>query len=277
MVRLRRERLLALDATSAWFLDLPAGLGRPVPARWGTAPLAPGTLEPAALERNIQGPGDLRAALHRLAEPLPRDGRRVTLVLPDGVARLLLLEAPAGVQAGSYARYRMGQVLPFPVAEAAVATTPAGAGRMLAAAVRRQVVEEYETAVAAAGFEPERVDLAPLLALDALRRRAPSTRVEVVLGDVALCLALCAGDSLQGLRNRRRDRDEGEGARLAEEIARAGALDVAGPREVGVVGPGAASLCRELQASGLAAAPAWDGNGLPFPFAELSWWGAALV
>ena len=104
-----------------------------------------------------------------------------------------------------YARFRWAQGLAHPAAEAIVDVLPLGAGRAVAAAVRRAVALEYEAVAGRAGLSPGRVDLAPLAALSALVRDAPAepAAVDVILGDAAYCLAASYGGALRVLRNRR--------------------------------------------------------------------------
>jgi hypothetical protein len=144
------------------------------------------------------------------------------------------------------------------------------------------VIAEYEEAIRTAGLQQEGMDLAPLAGLQALRRAAGRSGVgaELVLGDVAYALAVHDGGALKVLRHRRRDREEGEGRRLALEVARAARLGgvEARPR-VRVVGPGAAGVLRDLAADGTAAEPGWaiEGGGLPVDAAEISWLGSLFA
>jgi hypothetical protein len=78
---------------------------------------------------------------------------------------------------------------------------------------------------------------------------------------VALCLAWFRGGALVALRNRRRDRSPGEGARLGEEAVRAGgaAGNGAAPPRLVVSGSGASAVRRELggDARGLEGPAEW--------------------
>src|SRR5438045_2792699 len=71
---------------------------------------------------------------------------KVVLVLPDGVARTALVEVSGGVAARELARYRVTPGLPYPPEEALVDVLPLDDGRVVAAAVRRSLVEGYEAA-----------------------------------------------------------------------------------------------------------------------------------
>jgi hypothetical protein len=151
--------------------------------------LEPGTLVPSPSGTNLVRGDEVRDALARALDELGPPGARAMLVLPDGIARLALVDVPPGADARDYVRFRLAASLPWPAAEALVEALPVGRRRVVGAAVRRATVAQYEQLAAAAGLSPERVHLAPLMALSALARGAGADGVHAVLGDVALCLA----------------------------------------------------------------------------------------
>src|SRR5262245_30438004 len=61
-----------------------------------SAPLPQGALVPGPLEDNIASAPDVREALEKVHQGLGSNGRRAELILPDGVARLQLLDVPHG-------------------------------------------------------------------------------------------------------------------------------------------------------------------------------------
>jgi hypothetical protein len=278
-VPLRRPtRIVALDAGAATGAVVSRGLGAPRVRAYGRIDLSPGVLVPSPLDRNLRDVDQVQDALARLAESL--GAGRTILVLPDGVARFLILEAPGSDVPADYARYRLGQGLPYPPEEAVVDVLRLGRGRGVGAAVRRAVVEEYEAAATRAGLTPDRVDLAPLAALERLLRRPPGrgVGVDVILGDAALSLAVFRDGGLLAFRSRRRDPGAGELERVWREVERSAALTGAGvlPR-VRIVGSGAAAAIRELSATGAAVEAGWatSRDGLPVEPAELAWLGAS--
>ena len=278
----RGELTVAFDASGVCGAVVSRGLRRPRLRSFRRVPLGPGALAPHPLDVNLRRPEEVEEALRRALEGLDAGRGRVSLILPDGVARIGLLDVPAGVAPEEYARFRWTQALPYPAAEAIVDVLPLGAGRAVGAAVRRRVALEYEAVAERAGLSPGRVDLAPLSALSALLRDRPAgpASVDVILGDAAYCLAATHDGVLRVLRNRRRDADAGEADRLAREVDRTAAFagNGAGPLRVRVVGPGARGLIGDLLRAGRAAGPGWEmeGGGLPVEAAELSWLGAAL-
>jgi hypothetical protein len=274
----RSLRLVAFDAASVSAAVMAPSLRGPRLRGLEVVPLAPGAILPLALSPNLSRPEEVSAALERLRPRLGSD--RVTLVLPDGLARVLLLEAPRGAEPREYARFRLGPALPYPLAEAAVDVLPLDGRRFLAAAVRREVVAGYEAAAAAAGLVPERADLAPLAALSGLLRQPrPASVVEIVLGDAALSLAAFDRGRLCAFRSRRRDPGPGEAARVGAEATRTAVVGgVDGPC-FRVTGPGARGFRDGLAAAGhqaevVVALPWVD----PLPEAEeRPWLGAAVA
>jgi hypothetical protein len=263
---------------------LARGLGSPRVRAVVHAPLSPGALWPSPFEVNLRRADEVAAAAREVARGLRLGAAPVCLVLPDGVARLTDLEVPADTSPVAYARYRLGGSLPFPVEEAVIELLPLGRGRVLAAAVRRSVLEGYEAAAAAAGLVQERLDLAPLGALAALAQARGGAEddptVDVVLGDCAVSLAARSGGEVRVVRGKRRDASVGEWRRLRAEADRTAALAGApAAARIRVVGAGALALVREMQAAGARAQAGWrvQGEGVPAEGAELAWLGAALA
>jgi len=242
-------------------------------------PLAEAALTPSTFEPNLVRVDEVTEALREVRKGLGTNGRRVVLVIPDGAARVLLVRPAGGVAVDDYARFRVCQGLPFPAGEAITGVLdPGGETPVLAAAVRRSVVKDYEAAAEAAGFVQDRLDLAPLAALSGLIRETGDGRVvAVALGDAALCLALFENGALHVVRSRRRDGGPGEAARLRDEIERTAALGGPGstPR-VRVVGSGATGLAQELSALGMVADAGWRAATAPpqWQAAEMAFLGA---
>jgi hypothetical protein len=279
----RGELTVAFDASGVCGAVVSRGLRGRRLRSFARVGLAPGALSPQALDPNLLRPDEVAEALGRVLEKLDAGRGRVSMLLPDGVARMGLIDVPAGVAPEEYARFRWAQALPYPADEAIVDVLSLGPGRAVAAAVRRRVAHGYEEAAARAGLAPGRVDLAPLATLSALLRSRPpqAAGVDVILGDAAYCLAASHGGTLRVLRNRRRDADAGEADRLRREVDRTAALAGNGTAEarVRVVGPGAPGLIGELQRSGRAAGPAWEPqrDGFPVEAADLAWLAASLA
>jgi hypothetical protein len=217
--------------------------------------LEPGALVPSPTEPNLARPAAVKAALTELLDRLGRPAR-ATVVLPLGLARLSLLDLPEGTEAREYARFRLAPGLPFPLEEALVDVVPAGGARVLAAAVRRQVVAGYEELLAGCGVEVERVDLMPLAAVTARRRERRPAGIDVFLGDVAFAVAFHEGGALRAFRSRWRGRGADELVRIGrtlESALRAHSGPVT-PRVL-VFGPASHEIAAGLSSEGLAASP----------------------
>lgn len=274
--------LLAFDAGSVSGAEVSRGLGRPQVRAFASARLAPGALQPSPFDRNLRRAEEVRAALARVLQGLGGKVRSACLLLPEAVARLALVEHTTNASAVEYARFRLAQGLPYPAAEAVTDLLPLGRGRSAAAAVRKSVIAEYEALAASAGLEQERLDLTPLAALAALLRQAvgPTRTVDLILGDLAYCLAAHHGGHLKVLRQRRRDPGPGEAERLRDEALRTAGLAGSGnDLRLRVVGVGATALLTWLRGAGVAADGGWPVpvGELPAEAAEAAWLGEALA
>jgi hypothetical protein len=276
----RTRAVIAFDASGVSGALLGWTFGGMRLRAFSRAELSPGALVPSALEPNVASLPEVRDAVARVAAELRVGRARVTVMAPQGVARLLLLDLPAGVDPLEFARYRFSD-LPFPASEAVVDVLPVRGGRAVAAAMRRSVVEDYEAVVAGAGLEQERLDITSLAALGGLLKDSAGGDLvlDVILGDVAFAMAAHRDGVLSALRHRRRDRRDGEAERLHAEAERTAALAGAPVGRLRVVGTGARALLRQWAAAGLPAAAGWDaeGAGPHHDAAELPWLGALLA
>jgi hypothetical protein len=273
--------VLAFDAASLCL----AGVSRALTGRrldgLRRAELPQGALVPSPSEVNVGDPAALAASLRQLVAEAGCTNASATLILPDGVARVALLDPPAGVEASAFARFRLAGSLPFPAGEAIVDVLGLEGRRVLGAAVRRLVVEGYEAVVRAAGLGVERVELSPIVGFDGLRRLGTGVGscVDVILGDAAYSLAAWRDGALRMFRTRRRDPGASEAVRLRQEILRTASLagDGAAPR-MRIVGPGAGALVDALRQLGESAEPGWRaaGDTLPLDAAEIPWLGLGL-
>ncbi len=246
---------LAVDASSVTAAEVILSVKGPRLLRLAHEPLPAGAVAPGASGPNFADAESVRSAVGRVLEGA---GRSVTLVLPDGVARLALVEPPRGVEAREYVRYRLAASLPWSADEGVFDTLDAGSGRVVGAAVRRATVAEYEQAAGAAGVRVEQVHVAPLLALAGLLRERPAASAHALLGDVAMCHALVREGELLALRSRRRDLSRGEASRVRDELVRlsAAAANDNGGMPLALCGSDAPRLRLDLGAGAA-------GNGAP--------------
>ncbi len=136
------------------------------------AALADGALTPG-LRSGMAGRVAVVAAVRKALDAVWVRDRQVTLVVPDAAVRVLLLEfdsLPAkATEAMPIVRFRLKKMLPFDADDAAlsyqVMETRKGSVKVVAVAIPREVLAEYEGVVREAGFEPGAVLPSTLAAL----------------------------------------------------------------------------------------------------------------
>jgi len=102
------------------------------------------------------------AAVRKALESVVLRDREVTLVVPDASVRVLLLEfdeLPAkAIEALPVVRFRLKKLLPFDADDAAISyqvmSSSKGLLRVLAVAMPRELLDDYEAVVREAGFVP---------------------------------------------------------------------------------------------------------------------------
>jgi type IV pilus assembly protein PilM len=157
------------------------------------APLAPGAVMPGLKPGNLADRVAVIAAIRRALESIdvrpsrgavrPNSrGAELTIIIPDAAVRVLLLDfdalPPKLTEALPIVRFRLKKLVPFEVDDAMVSfqvmsSTRANV-RVLAVAMPRDILREYETAVREAGFEPGAVLPSTLAALAGVAAPEPS-------------------------------------------------------------------------------------------------------
>lgn len=134
------------------------------------------TVAPSGIGSDAAGRAAVVAALRKALESVCLRSREVTLIVPDAAVRVLLLdfdELPAKhTEALPVVRFRLKKLLPFDADDAAVsyqvmATAKAGL-QVLAVAMPRELLADYESVVREAGFEPGAILPSTLAALAGL-------------------------------------------------------------------------------------------------------------
>jgi type IV pilus assembly protein PilM len=183
--------------------------------------LAEGMVMPGLRVGNIVDKTAVVAALRRALDGIVAGGRErsrdVTVVVPDAAARVLFMdfdELPSKtVEALPVVRFRLKKLLPFDADHAMVSyqvmSSEKGSIKLLAVAMPKDVLEEYESAVLAAGYLPGAVLPSTLAALAGLvDDTAPVLVVNASAG--AVTTAIVQGSSL--LLHRSVDMNVGGGA-----------------------------------------------------------------
>jgi type IV pilus assembly protein PilM len=138
--------------------------------------LPPGALVPGIGEPNLRAAEAIANAIRSaLGQVSPRT-RSVTLVLPDTVVRVFVLDFDSlpgkAAEAISVLRFRLRKMVPFDVEHAGlsyqVLTQSKTECKVLAAVLPGPILTEYEVAVRAAGYEPGAVLPSSLAALEAI-------------------------------------------------------------------------------------------------------------
>ena len=153
--------------------DATAPLGAVARVELAEGAVTPG-LRPGNIVDRVAVAAAVRRALEQVdAKPNSRDAD-VTLVIPDAAVRVLLLDFDALPgrlsEALPIVRFRLKKLLPFEADDAMISYQVMSSGkagvRVLAVAMPRDVLSEYETAAREAGFEPGSVLPSTLAALE---------------------------------------------------------------------------------------------------------------
>ena len=151
--------------------------------------LATGVLVPGLRTGNIADRGNFISALQRALDPLSGKNREITLVVPDSTVRVLLLDFDSLPSRASEAlpvvRFRLKKLLPFEADDASVSyqvmSTERNLVRVVAAAMPREVLDEYELAVRDAGYEPGAVLPSTLASFTLLHARAAAEHASLIV------------------------------------------------------------------------------------------------
>jgi len=154
-----------------------------------SATLATGALVPGLRTGNIVDRGNFITALQHALDPLSSRTNDITLIVPDSAARVLLLDfdsLPSRVsEALPVVRFRLKKLLPFEADNAAVSyqimSSDRNLVRVVAAAMPREVLDEYELALRDAGYEPGAVLPSTLASLTLLHARAAEEKASLIV------------------------------------------------------------------------------------------------
>jgi len=182
--------------------------------------LSPGTLVPGIAEANMHPPEAVSSAIRAALGSVAPRTRSVTIVVPDTSVRVFVLDfdsLPArGTEAVPVLRFRLRKMVPFDVENAGVSyqilTQNKTECRVLVAVLPNTVLEEYEGAVRAAGYEPGAVMPSTLAALAAMD--LPEPILAACLSRASITTSITRGNDL--LLYRTLDLPEDPNERLLE-------------------------------------------------------------
>ncbi|HTC76550.1 MAG TPA: hypothetical protein VK684_13300, partial [Edaphobacter sp.] len=163
--------------------------------------LAEGAVAPGLKVGNIVDRTAVTAALRKVLDSVAGSGRErmrdVTVIVPDAAVRVLFVDfdqlPSKAAEALPVVRFRLKKLLPFDADEAMVSyqvmSTEKDSVKLLAVAIPKAVLEEYESAVLAAGYLPGAVLPSTLAALAGLdEAEAPVLVVNAGLGTVTTAI-----------------------------------------------------------------------------------------
>jgi len=157
--------------------------------------LSSGTVTPGLQHANVTGREALVSVLRDALAAVTGRSRDITLVIPDASTRILLLDfdtLPEKPQdADSIVRFRLKKSLPFDVDTSSVSfdRQPADNGvRVVAAVTPKSVLEEYESVVRDAGYNPGAVLPSTIAALGVVDGSRPTMVIKVESGTTTFAI-----------------------------------------------------------------------------------------
>ena len=157
--------------------------------------LPPGALAPSLTHSNVVSAGALAEAVAETLGAVAGKLRDAIAILPDTAVRITLLDFDTlpnkQLEADGVVRFRLKKSLPFDPETAVVSYDVQrvnGATRVVAAVVLRSVLEEYESAIRAAGFNPGVVAPSTLAALGPVGGEEPTLVVKVDASSTTLAI-----------------------------------------------------------------------------------------
>jgi type IV pilus assembly protein PilM len=183
-------------------------------------PLPAGAIVPGIAEANLRAADTVVSAIRAALGKVSPRTRSVTVVLPDTSLRVFVLDfdslPPKPIEALPVLRFRLRKMVPFDVEHAGlsyqVLVEKKNEMKVLAAVIPGAILQEYESAVRAAGHEPGAVLPSTLAALAS--RDSMEAMLTANLSASALTTSITNGQDL--LLYRTLDLPESEAARLQE-------------------------------------------------------------
>jgi type IV pilus assembly protein PilM len=164
--------------------------GRTDLQRVDSEPLPEGAIESSLVKPNILIPEPVSLAIRSVLSRVAHGDHRVSLIIPDHVARVAIFGFTSVPhtrrELADLVRFRMAKSLPFKSEDAVMDVTVLGRGAgagptpsgvsILAAFIKRTVLEQYEALVLKAGYWPGLVGLSTLELYNLFRARIAGER-----------------------------------------------------------------------------------------------------
>ncbi len=186
---------LACEITAERVIAARAGEGGKTVEAVAAQKLPEGTLTPGLTQANVITREALVSALRdSLAAVASRSGD-LCLVIPDAATRIMLLDFDSlpdkQQEADAVVRFRLKKSLPFEVEQSSVSFDrqgPSNPVRVVAAVTPRTVLEEYESLVREAGYNPGTVLPSMIAALGAVDASRPTMVIKVERGTTTFAI-----------------------------------------------------------------------------------------
>jgi len=160
-----------------------------------TATLPPGLLAPGLQQANISDRTKLAPVLRDSLAAVAGRSRDICVIIPDASTRVMLLDFETlpdkPLDADAVVRFRLKKSLPFDVDQSSVSFDrqgPANPVRVIAAVTPRAVLEEYESAVREAGYNPGAVVPSMLAVLGLVDSSRPTMVIKVERGTTTFAI-----------------------------------------------------------------------------------------
>lgn len=157
--------------------------------------LPAGALLPGLQQANLAARQPVVDALRDSLSTVAGRSRDVVLVIPDATTRIMLLDFDTLpdklADAEGVVRFRLKKSLPFDIDQSAVSFDRQAVDngvRVIAAVTPRSVIEEYESAVREAGYNPGSVIPSMIAALGAVDATAPAMVIKVESGTTSFAI-----------------------------------------------------------------------------------------
>ncbi len=154
-----------------------------------------GALLPGLQQTNVNAREALASALREALSGVAGRSRDICLVIPDATTRIMLLDfdtLPAKPEeADAVVRFRLKKSLPFEVEQAAVSFDRQGTAdpvRLVAAVTPRHVLEEYESLIRDAGYNPGAVLPSMIASLGVVEGSRPTMVIKVERGTTTFAI-----------------------------------------------------------------------------------------
>lgn len=185
--------------------------------------LAAGTVTPSLTGTNVNDSAALAAVLEDALNAVAGRTRDVIAVIPDAAVRVVLLDfdsLPENLnEAAGVIRFRLKKSLPFDVEKSTVSFHADRGGsqvKVVATVGLSSVIEEYESAFRAAGYNPGILVPSTVAALGVVEGTAPTMVIKV--GSASTTLAIVDQNQLRLFRSLESAALNGNSQKLADEV-----------------------------------------------------------